>query len=344
MKFSEIYGQERTKKILKRAIEANEIGHAYIFEGKYGIGRYSMAEAFASALLCENPNGAESCGACQRCVQCRAGSNPDMRVITNSLYDSQKKSKQLLTDTIRKMKQEIYIKPYLGERRVYIIPAADTMNSSAQNSLLKILEEPPEYCTIILIAENSAAFLPTVLSRAVRLKLSPLSSDEVLKYLEDKNKAGGERAALAVAMSEGSIGRALEILEDTELFEIREQTLARLFALKEPRYKNALELAKFIKQNKDNKEAVFSAMKSFFQDINYILNFGGAKALSCPDKAAEIESFCRKLSKRAAAELLDIWLEYSLMISQNVNFSVAASLMAIDFWEVIHDRGYRSQI
>lgn len=344
MKFSEIYGHERTKNILKRALQTNEVGHAYIFEGRSGIGRYSMAEAFASALLCQNPEECEPCEKCPSCVQCAAGSNPDVRVITNALYDPKKKSNKILTDTIRAMKQEIYIKPALGERRVYIIPNADTMNNSAQNSLLKILEEPPAYCTLILIAENSAAFLPTVLSRAVRIKFLPLSAELVYKYLEDKGIAFGDRAQLAAFMSEGSIGSAKEILQNDELFEIRNQTIEKLCGLLKPQYKNIFELSKFIKQNKDNKEIVFGTIKSFFGDLVKITNFGDAKAAACRDKQKELDAFCAKVDKRASVELLDILLEYMLMTEKNVNFSAAAGLMAADFWEVINDRDNRSQI
>lgn len=344
MKFSEIYGHEKTKNILKRAIEANEIGHAYIFEGKKGIGRYSMAEAFASALLCGKSSSGESCGECSACKQCAAGSHPDMRVIKNTLYDPQKKSKQILTDTIRNMKREIYIKPALGERRVYIIPDADTMNSSAQNSLLKILEEPPEYCTLILIAENSAAFLQTVLSRAVRIRFMPLSDKEVLKYLEDKNKAHGEEAYLAAAMAEGSIGKAVEILENKELFDIRNQTIEKFCGILNPKYKNMFEFSKFLKKNKENKEIVFGALKSFLRDLIYILNFGDSQKIVCRDKQKELECFCTKLDKKASEELLEILLEYVLITEQNVNFSAVSCLMAADFWEVINDRSNRSQI
>lgn len=345
MKFSDIYGHEKIKNILKGAIEANEIGHAYIFEGKSGIGKMSMAEAFASALLCENPRGAVSCGVCGRCKQCEAGSNPDMRVITNSLYDPQKKSNQILIDTVRKMKQEIYVKPFSGDRRVYIIPKAESMNTAAQNSLLKILEEPPAYCTIILIAENSAAFLETVLSRATRLRFSPLSNEEVLKYLWEKKGIDEEGGYLAAAMAEGSIGKALEILDNRELFDIRNQTVDMFCGILNSNYKNVFEFAKFLKQNRNNKDIIFDSLKSFIRDIIYRLEFGEEEGeIVCRDKAKEISEFCRKLQKGAATELMDILLEYSSMIERNVNFSVAAGLMATDFWEVIHDRGNRSQI
>ena len=161
--------------MLSGIVMSKRVGHAYIFEGPRGVGRFSVARAFANMLLCEDHSSGEPCGTCKACTQVMSGNHPDVRVITNQLYDSSKKSTDILVDTIRNMKQEIYIKPYAGDRKVYIIPKADTMNQSAQNSLLKILEEPPEYCTIILIAENSGNFLPTILSRAPIFKFLNIS-------------------------------------------------------------------------------------------------------------------------------------------------------------------------
>ena len=170
--FDNVKGQEKVKELLTRAISDGKIGHAYIFEGESGTGKLDMALAFAS-LITESDD---------------VISNPDVRIITNELYDSSKaEQKQLSVDTVRKMKAEVYIKPY-GERKVYIIPNADTKTTASafiamQNSLLKVFEEPPGYCTIILLAENANMFLPTILSRAVVIKFSPLDKDEYMRYL-----------------------------------------------------------------------------------------------------------------------------------------------------------------
>ena len=100
MKFSEIYGHGSVKETLKRAALTDSVGHAYIFEGPDGVGRFSTALSFASMLLCENKTEGEPCGTCNICRMCAAGSHPDVRIITNQLYDSTKKSLNILTDTI----------------------------------------------------------------------------------------------------------------------------------------------------------------------------------------------------------------------------------------------------
>ena len=300
MKFSDIYGHESVKNILKRAIDTNTIGHAYIFEGTGGCGKFSLSLSFASMLMCENSENGEMCGECQNCRMCLAGTHPDVRIIRNELYDPSKKSSAILTDTIRQMKQEIYLKPSVSDRKVYIIPEADTMNISAQNSLLKILEEPPLYCTIIMIAQNSSAFLNTVLSRANIIKFSPLESCDVEKYLLEQKHTDSEKAKIISLMSGGSIGKAVEILENEDALSLREEVFSHLTALLNPAYKNMFDFIKFLKSNRNSFGNIKEVLKSFFSDL---LKTSDAKInapLLCPDKKECLDAYCKKLSKGAS--------------------------------------------
>lgn len=344
MKFSEIYGHEKVKSILKRAVETKNVGHAYIFEGIKGVGRYSAALSFAEALLCPNVKDGEPCGVCGICRMCEAKSHPDVRVITNQLYDSSKKSDKLLTDTIRSMKREIYQMPAVGDRKIYIIPNADTMNIPAQNSLLKILEEPPLYCIIILIAQNSNAFLDTVLSRAVRIRFSPLDEALVADYLIKNGILSGDKAYTAASMSGGSIGEAMKIAENEELYELRDETVERLMKILSSAYKNSFDFVKFLKGRKTDYREIFSVLTAFFGDLVKICEFKNADGISMKDKAAELNKFAQHLSKGAAAELLELTVKTNISIEQNVNYSALVQMMVMDFWEVIHDRSNRSKV
>ncbi len=344
MKFSEIYGHESVKNILKRAIDTNSIGHAYIFEGIEGCGKFSLSLSFASMLMCDAPEEKEMCGKCQSCRMCLAGTHPDVRIITNGLYDPSKKSSAILTDTIRQMKQEIYLKPSVSDRKVYIIPKADTMNISAQNSLLKILEEPPLYCTIIMIAQNSGAFLDTVLSRANIIKFSPLESRDIEKYLLEKKQTDSEKAKIISLMSAGSIGRAIKILENEDALLLRDEVFSHLSSLLNPAYKNMFDFIKFLKANKNSFGDILEVLRSFFSDLLKLNDAGACAPLLCPDKKECLDAYCKKIEKGASLELLEVLLRSSSDIEQNVNFSASVQMMVIDFWEVIHDRSNRSKI
>jgi len=344
MKFSEIYGHNKVKNVLKRAVDTDSVGHAYIFEGVAGCGRFSLALALASMLLCTEQAEGEPCGECQNCRMCLAGSHPDVRIITNQLYDPGKKSVNILTDTIRQMKQEIYMKPYISDRKIYIIPNADTMNVSAQNSLLKILEEPPLYCTIIMIAQNSNSFLDTVLSRAVLIRFSPLERTVVKDYLTDNGKCDGEKAEYVSAMSGGSIGKALEILESSDSFVLRDEVFEYIEGILKSAYKNTFDFIKFLKKNKAYYTEVFETLKAFFGDLLEITETGNSENIVCCDKKELLNLFNKKLSKGASFDLMNILLRSMSDIEQNVNYSAVVQMMALDFWEVIHDRSNRSKI
>ncbi len=344
MKFSLITGHENVKNILKRAVQTKNIGHAYIFEGPEGVGRYSAAISFASAILCPETENGDSCGVCNVCKMCEAMSHPDVRIITNGLYDNTKKSEMLLTDTIRNMKLEIYEKPYISDRKIYIIPNADSMNVSAQNSLLKILEEPPEYCTIILIAKNANVFLETVLSRAVRIRFSPLDEEVVRDYLVKNKSINPETALSAASMSGGSIGQAIKIAEDEEALKLRDEVIEKLVKMLSPSYKNVFGLQKFLRDNKKDRKEIFSVMDIFFRDIMKISEFKDEESVLMKDKLNELKTFAAKLYEGDATELTDILIKARLGIEQNVNYSATVLMTAMDFWEVIHDRSNRGKI
>ncbi len=345
MLFSEVFGHNKIKDVLIRGANTGRVGHAYIFEGTQGVGRLSTAKAFAMRLMCEDPKGEDACGVCKACSQCMSGNNPDVRIVTNQLYDQSKKSTDILVDTVRNMKREIYIKPYAAQRKVYIVPGADTMNLYAQNSLLKVLEEPPEYCTIILIAENSNMFLPTILSRAPILKFFPLSEDEVRKYLAHRsNEIDADKIDIAAKMCQGSIGKAKELLENSEADSLRSELLDSIFALRGNSRRGIYDLTLLLKQNKDEFEFMESVMQGLFQDLIYIKNMESPDNITSGDKLIKLQKFADSIGKRCPVRLNEILFKYSDCFSKNISYGIIAQCLSLELWEAINDRGYRSKI
>ena len=341
MRFSDIAGHERIKSVLVRSFEDGHIGHAYIFEGGCGIGRLSAAKAFAQLLVCENPAGGEVCGRCKSCSMAASENHPDIQIVTNQLYDSTKKSADILVDTVRCMKRDIYIKPYCAERKIYIVPRADTMNVHAQNSLLKVLEEPPEYCTIILIAENSNLFLPTILSRAVLLKFSPLETEIVKDFL--KKRLSGitdEEASAKACMSGGRIGRALELADDAEADALRKEIAERIVNLKNGDRRAIYDMTLFLKHKKERIDFIIDTMRDFFRDMIYVAS--GAEELAVNrDMLGELTRICGSAAS-VPLRLLETLEKYSLYFSRNISYAQTVQCMAMELWEVVHDRDYRS--
>ena len=166
--FEDILGNDDVKKYLTNCIENKNFSHSYIFSGIKGVGKYTFAKDFAKCIL-EDP-------------------------MMQDYYELEPDGKSIKVAQIRELQNVINIKPTFSEKSVYIIDDADLMTTEAQNSLLKTLEEPPEYAVIILIVHNDRSILSTVKSRCVNIKFSKLSDKDIKKYFlkndlnfEDKN-------------------------------------------------------------------------------------------------------------------------------------------------------------
>lgn len=323
-----VYGHENVKAVLNAALRTGRIGHAYIFTGVQGVGKYTMARLFAN-----------------RIVGTSAKEHPDIITVTNEWCGVLSKSNMLLADTVREMRRDIYIRPYSSDRKVYIVPHADTMNTAAQNSILKVFEEPPLYCTIILLAENSSKFLPTILSRATEIRFNPLPEKTVADYLKENCGLSAEEAAAKAVMSGGSIGSALSLLSSSEAEQLRNNTISYFMRLTSSENRDIFEFAKFLKANKDNMNFILSVLKSFFNDFIH-MKFGVSDSIGIvnADKIKEIKQLAAAATKRAAVQFLDITVKYEKIIASNANFRIAMFCMACEYWEEIHGRNYRSSI
>ncbi len=335
MEFDKIYGHENIKSVLKNSISTSRVGHAYIFEGQSGVGRFSAALAFAKAILCENSNSGEPCGVCKSCLMAERKTHPDIRIISNELYDEGASSSDILVGTIREMKKEIYIKPFYSERKIYIVPKADTINETAQNSLLKVFEEPPPYCTVILIAENTNAFLPTILSRAVNLKFNALSKETVESYLKDNFSASDTTIKTISAMSDGSIGGAISLMEDNEAQNNRDTIIKALCSLSFSSGKSLYEAINTLKGFSHNTNFMMKTITMWFRDCLYFKEGGSIVNL---DKQDELRKFCQNIPKDAPLHLLDIAIRYTKYIKQRGKYTLIITCMLSECWEVLYDR------
>ncbi len=337
MDFDKIYGHDNIKAILKNSVSSDRISHAYIFEGPKGVGRFSTALAFAKAILCEEQSGESACGKCKSCVMADAKTHPDIRIVSNELYDDSASSQNILVGTIREMKKEIYIKPFYSDRKIYIIPKADTINEIAQNSLLKVFEEPPEYCTVILIAENTSVFLPTILSRAVNIRFNVLPAGTVEKYLSDSYPSiSPELLRVKAAMSEGSIGTAQELMNDGGADSSRDGIINQLCRLSSSSSKTLYDIIDVLKSYSNNIDFMMKIITMWFRDCLIIKQ--GSDSVVNLDKKDKLKQFCCNISDDAPFHLLDIAVRYTKYFKQRAKFNLALTCMMFECWEVLYDR------
>jgi DNA polymerase III delta prime subunit len=151
-------------------LDPDRLSHAYIISGSVEDAN-RLAQAVAAAKVCSGRD--RPCGHCSNCRKAEAGIHPDIGII-----EPEKDKAYINVDQIRAIKADSAVLPNDADAKVYIIRPADAMNPPAQNALLKLLEEPPAYCSFILVAENAGSLLQTVRSRSVEVRVGETDEAE----------------------------------------------------------------------------------------------------------------------------------------------------------------------
>ena len=245
MSFKEIFCQDKAIDTLQRAFAAGKWAHAYIFAGIEGAGKFKTALEWAKLLGCAEPatkdGFTESCGSCDSCRLFDAGASPDFHHIYKELLEFTKNNQEKKTprdlsiDVIRELLiAKVPAKPTVSQRKVFVVSEAEKLNASSQNALLKVLEEPPEYCCIILLCTRMERLLPTTKSRCQTVRFGPIDQSRIIKKLGDMGLEQ-EQARYFARLAEGSLGSACRWAElelaDANLFETGRQISAGLASL-----------------------------------------------------------------------------------------------------------------
>jgi DNA polymerase-3 subunit delta' len=232
MPFSSLFGLDQPIKSLRNALAHDQIAGTYLFTGPQGVGKTAFALAFAQAAACTSPrrDPFDACGECESCRRLETGTHPEVHLIAPAgeqtqiwqFWDRDNRPPGIMQHTLT-------YSPTIGRRRVYILERADTLNESAANSLLKVLEEPPPYALFILLSPHAARMLPTILSRAQLVRLTPAPVAELAAYLERTLGIEPERARTLAAYAEGRTGTALRLARNPAV----EAEIAKLVELAE---------------------------------------------------------------------------------------------------------------
>src|SRR5215470_13079523 len=163
----DIIGHEWAIDFLRRSIAGGHVAHAYLLSGPEGVGKGLLALRLAQALNCE-AGGPDPCLACRTCKRIARGNHPDVRIAGMASQalglkpDEAARQKELKIDTVREWQGDISLRPYEGRRRVFILHDAERLTDAASNAMLKTLEEPPPYATLLLVAHTAGELLPTI--------------------------------------------------------------------------------------------------------------------------------------------------------------------------------------
>ncbi|MDE6590629.1 MAG: DNA polymerase III subunit delta, partial [Oscillospiraceae bacterium] len=208
MKLERLAGNAALKRQLSAQAEGRGLSHAYLISGPQGSGKRTLARLMAAAMVC---TGAceKPCGACPACKKVLGGIHPDVITIGND-------GKDITVGQARTIRSDAYIRPNEGERKGYIIENAQTMNQSAQNAMLKLLEEGPPSAAFLLLTDNPGAMLSTIRSRCEGAALTPVSLREAEIWLAARfPDLPPETVRAAAQRCGGLLGQAVAELEGT---------------------------------------------------------------------------------------------------------------------------------
>ena len=325
--FKDVVGHSEIIQYIQNAVTEDKVSHAYILNGEKGSGKKMLAGLFAQTLQCEK-GGAEPCYECHSCKQAVSGNHPDIIWVTHE------KPNSISVDDIRvQINGDIQVKPYNGKYKIYIVPDADMMTVQAQNALLKTIEEPPAYAVILLLTTNQDAFLPTILSRCVQLKLKPLRDSVVKEYLIQSLKVEEAQAEIYAAFARGNLGKAIH-LADSEDFKIMYEEILHL--LKHLKDMDISELLNYIRKLKDDNLDLHDCldfMQMWYRDILMYKTTKDINLLIFKDEFSTVKQVAALSGYEGLERILAAIDKARVRLDANVNMELVMELMLLTMKE-----------
>jgi DNA polymerase-3 subunit delta' len=252
----QIRGHDEAIERLREAARADRVAQAYLFHGPRGVGKTRTALGFAQLLNCIGPE--PPCGACAACRKVGALIHPDVRLLFPATRDEEShpedlgrrleeygadryhllefaRNASIGIEKIRELKAEAAMSHAEGKRRVYILVEAQRMLEDAAQSALKLIEEPPPGTHLILTVEEPASLLPTIVSRCQQVRFRPLQRAAIGDLLARDIGLDLAASGLIAALADGSLGRALELKQESSIVQMRDAAVRMLDVTSDPR-------------------------------------------------------------------------------------------------------------
>ena len=293
--FENILGNDKIKELLETSIKNNKVSHSYLFVGMSGIGKKMIAKEFAKAILCLSEN--KYCNNCKSCIEFDSNNNPDF-------FCLEPDGNSIKIDMIRELQKNIQEKPIISSRKVYIINDADKMTKDAQNCLLKTLEEPPEFASIILVGENENEILATIKSRCMILHFNPIDDEKMKNYLSKNYNM--QVSSNQLDLFQGSIGKAISLKDKQDTYLKIEELIENM------ENKNIINIVK-------QAEILYKSKDEISEMLDYINIILLKKA-----KKDERYTNCIQIVENTKRRL-----------NQNANYDMSIDNMLFNMWEEI---------
>ncbi len=329
-----LYGKDAQIAYFKAALRKNTVGHLYIFEGAVGMGKKTLCRHVAEMLLCEGEN--KPCGTCSTCIKTKSGNHPDI------IYVETAEKTSLSVERARTIVAEMYVKPFLAERKIYIFPDGEKLSPAVQNTLLKAFEEPPPYVTILMTATSREALLNTVVSRAIVLPLDGCNHAELCAFLCENYPARREDAPFLAKSAGGSIGTAKSLAENEGYLSMRAALFSHLPRLASSR-SGVYSLVRCFEEYESALPDMLTFFSSWMRDC-ICMQLTDTYVPLNGDYQKEIAEFAFSVSPYAAVRCHEKALALAASIGKGSNFSVWITDFLSECWRYCHDTDSRRQI
>ena len=351
MSFRDFLGNTATVTRLRESVRSGHFPQAMILAGPRGAGKYTLALMLTQAVNCLNPTESDGlpdfCGRCRNCLRIGEAANLEEKVAEavaarEDLRDADKRETRIIIQThpdvlivppdppqlvikmgqVRQIIHAAYYRPPVEARRSVSIITSSAFMTEAANSLLKVLEEPPEATSLILLSENPQELLPTIRSRAVQHTLGAVPVSELESLLAARRpELKPQERALAARLSEGAVGRALTIDLGKYLASRQDALLMLKTALRDPDYSQLFQSTEKYRGGADGQEktiALLRAMARMLEDLVLVVA-GAPQLIRNVDLRPELE--------RLASGLTADWIDGAAKALNDVEQGMRRNLL-----------------
>jgi DNA polymerase-3 subunit delta' len=354
MGFQDFLGNTATVTHLREAIRSGRFPHSLILAGPRGSGKYTLAIMLAKAVNClssvETNGLPDFCGFCANCTRIDASVNLEERVAEavsarEDMRDVDKRETRIMIQThpdvlvvppdppqlliklgqVRQVIHAAYYRPPVEARRAFTIFTSSALMKEAANSLLKLLEEPPDHTSLILLSENPQELLPTIRSRAIVHRLGAIPAAELETLLANRRpELKPKERALAARLAEGAVGRALGLDLNAWVASRRDALVILHTALREPDYTALFHATETYRAGADGQEKTVSllrALGSLVEDL--LLIVAGTPALI---RNLDLDPDLQRLAQGLSVEWIDGAARALVQVEQGMRRNLLRSL------------------
>jgi DNA polymerase-3 subunit delta' len=323
----EVTGHDLVQNRLTLSVKANLVRHAYLFIGPEGVGKTTLALAFARLLMCEHPDltTGKSCDTCSNCKKITHGNHPDLMVV-----EAWEGNRLLGVDAVRESVIRLAnLAPTQAHRRIFILPKVEQMTANTTNALLKTLEEPPPGVVLLLTSADAESVLPTVVSRCQLFTLHPVPRPLIEQLLLSSYQADPAKASHLATAAQGRPGWAVRACERPTLLEERDGLLDQIVGLPRAGRDERLRIGAALAKDGDRARESLELWILWWRDVVLAASMA-THLMSEGNTRYEAERLAQAIGHEQAESFLHALLAAQESLDQNTNARLVFDVLMFD--------------